>query len=80
MVYYTRLYILHWFNIYGFMYISILISSKLTVDLFYLLQFNYKTYKSVYQHILLNLFINSSYIQEANQRNLICKSNYELIF
>lgn len=79
-VFFTRKYILNFFNIYGLVYISILICSKIVNHLFFLLRFKYESYIAIYEHILLNIFINSEVIQKVLNKKLILKPEYIIIF
>lgn len=80
LLYFIRYFVLNFFNIYGAIYISLFICSKIVNDLFRLLEFNFQSKKAMYQNILLNLFINNSFIQYSIQKKIFLKLNYNLVF
>jgi hypothetical protein len=45
-----------------------------------MLKYNYKNYQVLYQHILLNVFINSVVGKKVFNKKLILNNDYKLIF
>lgn len=71
LMYYIRYKILNYFNLYGLIYLSVLISSLYVIKLFNLLKLNFENYIAIYQHILINLFITNKSIGSASEKTLI---------
>lgn len=80
LMYYIRYKILNYFNLYGLIYLSVLISSLYVIKLFNLLKLNFENYIAIYQHILINLFITNKSIGSASEKTLILDWNYKLTF